>query len=108
MPSSREVFLTPCKQTILPWVDLVLTNGAKLDELGGENGQVPLDFALSTMNYPLASVILKHGADPNIMQANGELWLVSAIREGNRQVTGLLLSAKAVLPVYDYSRCRIW
>ena len=45
-------------------VDLLLSNGASLDELGGERGWAPLDFAFSTGNTDLAAVLFKHGAIP--------------------------------------------
>ncbi len=60
-------------------VDVLLTYGADLNEIGGEEGSALLDYAFKTDNSKLVGVLLKHGANLDTVSRKGGVLLVDPI-----------------------------
>lgn len=56
-------------------VDALLTHGADIDQLGGEEGGALLDYAFKTNNMELVAILIKHGANLDVISRAGGLLL---------------------------------
>jgi len=77
----------------------LLEAGAKADvrdTIGNSAARTPLDVAVRLNNAAAVEVLLKHGADPNVRDADGDTALHSAVyRLADRKIFELLLNYKA-------------
>ena len=69
--------------------------GAKVDELSQDDPTPPLKIALDRQLYDVAEVLIKEGANPNIITGNHESALTSAIIAGKESLVNAMLSHKA-------------
>ncbi len=75
------------------WIRLLLDHGATADERSPD-GTAAIDFAVTRGWKSIQRILLLAGADPNAAR-DGELWIASAIREGDTATATLLLDRGA-------------
>jgi ankyrin repeat protein len=65
------------------------------------SGKTYLGLAASAGLYKIAAALLSHGADPNLLDANGDSPLHLAAGRDNTDVARLLLDAGAIAGIID-------
>ncbi len=80
-------------------MDFLLESGVDWNELGGDQGSVLMDFALSTENQELLEVLLRRGATADALRTDGESWVSHLLREHNHELASRLIEAGASIPL---------
>jgi ankyrin repeat protein len=73
-----------------PVLNLLLTNGAKINAQDAENRATPLQYAASWGRVEAVRALLKAGADPNLTNKANLSPLDSALANGHEQIVTIL------------------
>jgi hypothetical protein len=69
----------------------LLAKGADVNDVGGHSGESPLHYAVNWPNPDAVSMLLQHGADPNLKDNRGVTPLERALGHGNNAIIRALL-----------------
>jgi len=77
--SSDTALCVSAKKGLLNFVELFVTNNAKINQ-PGDNNRTPLHLALENKFQDVALFLIEHAANPNILDATGQSPLHIACR----------------------------